>query len=531
MKIAIGSLSEINPDKEADPERHFCAGKQLGLMLPSRYGGAVLAGHADCFAAGLAKTRDSVLMSGGRDLKSGNHGGTHHSLQQEYVVGWGGAAASYAIVLSALVFYAGRILSLLSAYAVNVFFSDQWEFNDATLFQKHSLWEMFAWQHGPHRQGLGALFGLLIGSFSGWNSRTESFASGGVLVAAAICALYLKKRLYGSVSPYDVIIPAILLTPGVWETLFVTPNTANGPFPALLLILCCTALTFRNKKIKYPLLLAINFVTIYTGFGIFVGVLTPALLVAEYLTSPAEERLPGSYLAGMLAVCAASFGSYFIGYKFNADLDCFSFEPRSPGYYVRYISFMLANFFVIKGKGILPLTEGFAVLVILLTALATTVWQLSQWRKQGMDPEARTRHLVSALLIAYVILYCAAASYGRLCAALPQSSRYVVYLSVGILGLYFCLLNEPVAVRSKLAMIAFLAPVLAGSLLGDQRSMLFFSSVKREWKECYLRTESLNDCNRLVGFPIFSHPPERTHLQEKLEFLKRQRLNLYLPGR
>jgi len=45
---------------------------------------------------------------------------------------------------------------------------------------------------------------------------------------------------------------------------------------------------------------------------------------------------------------------------------------------------------------------------------------------------------------------------------------------------------------------------------------------------CYLRTESLKGCNQLVGVPIFSHPPEHTHLQEKLQFLKRTHLNLYL---
>src|SRR5713101_806490 len=105
--------------------------------------------------------------------------------------------------------YAARLFRLISRYAVNIFFSDQWDFNNATLFQKHSIWQMFAWQHGPHRQGLGALFEKLVDPLFRWNSRTESFVVGGVIVAAAICALFLKKRLYGPFSITDIAIPAI----------------------------------------------------------------------------------------------------------------------------------------------------------------------------------------------------------------------------------------------------------------------------------------------------------------------------------
>src|ERR1700738_904668 len=104
------------------------------------------------------------------------------------------------LVSIAFVFYAVRIFRLISRYAVNVFFSDQWDFNTATLFQRHSLWQMFDWQHGPHRQGLGALFERMVDPLFGWNSRTESFVVGGVIVTAAICALWLRRRLYGDLS-------------------------------------------------------------------------------------------------------------------------------------------------------------------------------------------------------------------------------------------------------------------------------------------------------------------------------------------
>src|ERR1700719_3564980 len=104
---------------------------------------------------------------------------------------------STSVVAVVFVVLAIRLFRLISRYAVNIFFSDQWKFDDATLFQRHSIWQMFAWQHGPHRQGLGALFQKVIEPSFRWNSRTESFIVGSVVVAAALCALYLKKRLYG----------------------------------------------------------------------------------------------------------------------------------------------------------------------------------------------------------------------------------------------------------------------------------------------------------------------------------------------
>src|SRR4030081_2054874 len=194
------------------------------------------------------------------------------------------------LVAVAFIFYAARLFRLISRYAVNIFFSDQWEFNDATLFQKHSLWQIFDWQHGPHRQGLGALFEKLVDPIFGWNSRIESFIVWGVIVTAAICALWLKRRLYGSFSVFDVVIPAILFIPAQWETLFVTANFSHGPFPLLLILVYCLSWTFGKRAVRYPLVLLINFVSIYTGFGIFLGVLTPILLALDYWASAPQTR-------------------------------------------------------------------------------------------------------------------------------------------------------------------------------------------------------------------------------------------------
>jgi len=261
---------------------------------------------------------------------------------------WLTAYGPAVMVSVAFALFAVRLFRLISQYAVNIFFSDQWDFNDATLFQKHSLWQMFTWQVGPPRQGLGGLFERLVEPQFSWNSRIESFVVGGVIVAAAVAALYLKKRLYGQFSVFDMIIPAIFFIPAQFETLFVTANFAHGPFPLRLIILYCLAWTCRERSVRYTLVIVINFVTIYTGFGIFLGFVTPVLLVLDYRACGPRERLLRAYLLATVAASLLSLGAFFIGYKFNPALDCFSPQPQSIQAYVAYMSIMFANFFAVK---------------------------------------------------------------------------------------------------------------------------------------------------------------------------------------
>ena len=423
------------------------------------------------------------------------------------------------------------MFSLISEYAVNIFFSDQWEFNDATLFQKHTLWQMFSWQHGPHRQGLGALFERFVDPLSSWNSRAESFVVGVVIIVAALCAMFLKYRLYGNFVATDVAIPAIMFTPGQWETLVLTPNFAHGPFPLLLVMFYFLAWTVQTRKLKYPLVLFINFVTIYTGFGLLLGVVTPFLLIADYLSKEPQERLSRIHFAAAMLVAFLSLGSFFVGWKFNADLDCFSPQPRSPVWYCSYVALMLANFFAVHGLTTFSTIVGGVILVVLIVAALAALSVLTSRPKRVLAEGTSARLFTSAGMIGYSLAFCAATAYGRLCGGLPQSSRYAIYVEVGIFGLYLYLLSLPRDLVRKWSLILLVAAVMTAALVTDRSQMFYFSFVKREWKACYLRTEDLRGCNEMIGFAIFSHAPERTRLKEKLEYLKKNRLNLYLDSR
>jgi hypothetical protein len=441
---------------------------------------------------------------------------------------WATVRAAVVVAL-AFIAYAARMFLLISRYAVNIFFSDQWDFNDATLFQHHSVWQIFTWQHGPHRQGIGGLFEKLVDPVFLWNSRTESFSVGGVIVIAAILALYLKYRLFGRLSLTDVVIPAILFTPAQWETLFLTANFAHGPFPLLLLLQYCLAWTSKKRALRYPLVLALNFVTIYTGFGLFLGVLTPGLLALDYWSETSETRLPGTYFGATLAISLLSLGSFFVGYRFNPTMVCSSSQPLRFKAYAAFVDLMFANLFTIEGTHGIYLILGGTLLVAVLIIIAGAIFRLIS-RQTGTGRYGRTGQLVILAMTAYSLIFCLNAAYGRLCAGLvlALSSRYAIYMEPAMIGLYFQLLNVRRPYLRQPLLSGFLLAVILASFRIDRSDMEHFHWIKQTWKTCYLQTEDIQKCDQAARYPIHGLTPvEQGHLHEKLEFLKQTRLNLY----
>src|SRR5438067_904303 len=95
----------------------------------------------------------------------------------------------YVFLIVAFAVACFKIFRLVYLYAVNVFVADQWDFNNGTLFQRHSILQAFRWQHGPHRQGLGAILQLLFEPLIRWNSRYEAFGIALILSCSAIAEL------------------------------------------------------------------------------------------------------------------------------------------------------------------------------------------------------------------------------------------------------------------------------------------------------------------------------------------------------
>src|SRR5437870_4836586 len=87
-------------------------------------------------------------------------------------------ALALVFLLSAL-----RLFHLIDQYAVNILFWDQWDFYDP-LFRNASLWDMFNYRHGPHRQGLGYFLIKWVAGISRWDSRADIFSIAVVMCVA-----------------------------------------------------------------------------------------------------------------------------------------------------------------------------------------------------------------------------------------------------------------------------------------------------------------------------------------------------------
>ena len=98
-----------------------------------------------------------------------------------------------------------------------------------------------------------------------------------------IYALSLKRRLSLTLSWADVTIPLIFLNPLQWEIFANTPNLSHGSIPLFLIILYCYAWIIPSNIFRYTsLFFYFNFFIIYTGFGVFIGIITPIMLSIEY---------------------------------------------------------------------------------------------------------------------------------------------------------------------------------------------------------------------------------------------------------
>jgi hypothetical protein len=434
--------------------------------------------------------------------------------------------APYILVFATYLALALRLFRMISQRAVNILFYDQWDFDNATLFEKHSLWEIFRWQHGPHRQGLGGVLSKLLEPSVRWNTRYEDFAIGAVILVSAVLALYLKYRLFGAIRYSDVIIPGFFLTPAQYQTLLAATNPSHGSLPLLLIILYCLTWTLGSYPWKYLCVLVTNFLLIYTGFGIFVGFLTPPLIAVDYYCHARHQTVKyQASSAAALLVSIASMASFFVGYKLEPAADCFSIVPANPIRYAAFMSLMFAN--VVKGNSLPPLLTllmGGLLLVAVVICLGTALARLFR-----TETNSWTRSAVISLLLGYCLLFCFNTAYGRQCLglALAWNSRYVTYVIVGFFGLYLFSLSMPA--KRELLIIALCALALLSSGRMDERDWMgtmWFSNGKRAWRQCYLTRHDIGQCNALTGFQIYPGD-DHGQLQRKLDFLEQNHLNLF----
>jgi hypothetical protein len=440
--------------------------------------------------------------------------------------------AAWIFVTLVSLLLAWRLFSLINFYAVNILMMDQWDYYDA-LFNKTSLWDTFRWQHGTPRLGVGLLLTKAVAELSGWNTRAEALSIGVIVCAAMIAAFRLKNRLFGAITWSDVIVPLIFLTPAQYGTFLDTPDPAHSAVPLLLLVLYCLGWMMRATLLRYSAVLVLNFLCVYTGFGLFVGVITPALLAVDAYHAHRKGRSRDLRLAvASLAISLLCGASFFVDYRFFND-SAFNFlvtaapAPSWRDQHLQFTALLFSNFLGLRGVGAIPSVTGCLVFLLLVLSSLHNARRLLGRHGPLLDTR-RTIFILSAFSILFSIFVSLGRSHLGLGAA--QWSRYATLLIPAFLGMYFqiLVLSSPKA-RNALLVVTTAALIAVSFPLrkNDLNRMSKLSYEKETWKDIYLRTESIEQATALAGLSIYPYP-EGTKLKEKLDYLKKRRLNLYL---
>jgi hypothetical protein len=418
-----------------------------------------------------------------------------------------------------------RLFRFVDRYAVDVLFSDQWDFWQG-LFDGADLWTLWRWQHGPQRQGLGQLVVAAVAHLSGWNVRAEVFVSAAAVCAAAVLALALVRRLRGRWSAADVVVPLVLLTISQWEMFVHTPNPAHGPLPILLIVSFGLAALARRPGVRAAFLGAIAFVAIQTGFTIFLGVVAVPLLVILLVAAWRDRSAIAAHVAA-LALALAAFAIFFTGYRLIPAVACFRFPDPRPSRYLPFLARMFLRPLELHGGGpIVALGMGLVV-----ACAAATAW--AGWRvlaSVGRDREA----LVVLSFSGTSLLFALNAAVGRACLGpeFAESSRYVPYLLPFFLAVHIVLTRLPPsrATAALLAGVCLLwgAKELVRTRRWSRADAAYWAQQKAAWRSCYLASHDARACT--AAHSLGPVDVDASRIEEKLRFMREHRVGLYRPG-
>ena len=417
-----------------------------------------------------------------------------------------------------------RLVMLVDRFTIDVPYWDQWTFYQAD-FAPHTAWERFTWQHGPHRQGLGAPLTAAVNQLSGWNQRAVCFSIAAVMIAAAAAGLLLKRRVTGTLTWSDVGLVLLLLTPQQLAIYTQAPNVSHGALPLLLVFMTALAWTLRAAWLRFLLVGAATLLAMFTGFGLFLGVAVPILLALEVVRArrygTAREALPPLLACAGLAVGWALF---FVGYRSaSVPPELADVHPAWTDYPV-FVALQFGNLSGIRGTGWGARLAGFALLGGLLCVAG---FALRHWLR---EPRAESSDLArtALLLTLFTLFFSVGSSAGRVLLGLDgaRACRYLPLLMPAVAGLHLWLAQRA-SPRLRMLFVLF----LAASCLPwrERRDARRYAKGKAAWVQAYLATGDVDKANAWAKFPIFPgrDAAARAPLHTGLDWLERNQFSFF----
>jgi hypothetical protein len=445
-----------------------------------------------------------------------------------------------------------RLFRLVDLHAVDLLFYDQIELYEAFL-DDPSAWDLFRYQHGPHRQGFPFLGTWLLARLTDWNARADAFQVLAYVFVATALALALRRRLFGPFAWTDVAIPLLLLTPAQYGIFIHAPNASHCAGPLVLLLLMGHACLIRDPRRRVAALVCLDFLAVHTGFAIFAGALVPILLLlAAWRDRRDERRGDAAFALGGALLCVVWIGVFLVGYTGRNGLDAVDDVPRLATYPI-FAASMFANVLGLKDPGRLPIVVGalvaLAAAVLVLRQLlrlaarsdpmgAPTARVVGEGERENARAGATTTASATAraevlfLLAAFSLLYCGATAVGRAQFGLSgaQSSRYVPLVAPAFLALLFATTQlERKVLRHVLGGLAVAALVHASFPMHplEEGFMKQLAQKKRSWVASYRETGSVEQASRAARLRIDPFRDPRRSTDETFAWLREQHLSFF----
>ena len=427
---------------------------------------------------------------------------------------------------------AGRLLWGVNRYAVNILFWDQWDFW-SPMFNNQGYLDLFWYTHA-HRQGLGFVLTGALAHLTGWNTRTECFMIAGVLIAALLAALALRRAIFGRWEWTDIIWPVLFFSPLMLDALVQVPNLSHGIMPLLLLMLFCLCWGIKRRWLAYGLMLIVNFNCTFTGFGLFLGLVTPTMFLVEIVAYARGRNYRAMYLAmGALLGSIVSMLIFLHGYVPSAAIPGFQFPDPHWKLYPEFVALQLAYLDGVHGVGRLANIAGWSSVAIALGALVIHGRRLLRPRPPGLEPPAGLfLSQVIVTLMGFGLIFTCFCAVGRMIMGVAggQTARYLPLLMGMLLAVYFHVASLPRGmVRGALMlwMVVTLIGLHGWQRPEDRQNLEIYATGKQLWKQAYLATGSIEEAERASNFQVYPRPVEHT-LQWRLDELRRRHLNLFL---
>jgi hypothetical protein len=431
---------------------------------------------------------------------------------------------SWLAVAAVFLAMAWRQHQFVDRYAVNVMFWDQWGIY-GPMFEERGWWDSFNYQHGPHRQGTGALVTRVLANASDWNSRWDAFGVSWVLIAAAGAGLVLAWRCGARTGAAVVAVPLLYLNIRQYEQFAGPSNISHGAMPLLLLTLYCLAWFVKTRGLRLGFVAGLTFLGIFTGFAFYVGVISLVLFSLEGVQLARKKDWRGAMQVGFaLAGVLVSWWFFFQNYRDETTSAGCREALAQTGQTLHFVGVMLANSHGIGGTGWVATAIGLTIFA-LLSALG--VYQGAQLIKSGVTT-AEPHRVVIFSLTAFVVMYCASAALGRLGEGVEaaRASRYVTLMIPA--GLAFCLqlVTTKQAWISRGILFGYLVLLMVLTLQlrpGDLKQAESFRSLRMAWAQAYLESHDIRKANEQAGQELF---PGST-MQAQLSYLEKHRLNFF----